>query len=169
MDPLGQVRTHSPLSPLTATSALYPDGYMAEQWLERRHETSPNIIVLLGDLPESQAEDDEIIHAVTMAKRRIHRDNASVSFLDLKYILVLLQGSANAQQQQQVVSSGSLQDISEDRLQAICKACGIDSKQHLFLVSSTMKHWSSFAEQYLFTLSILNRDSLEKKKTNQGR
>ena len=112
---------------------------MSEQWLEKRYGSCPNVIVLMAYLPDQREEDDEIIHAVTTAKRRIHADNAAVSYLDLRYVLLLFHETDH--------NVSQWQEIPEDRLQAICKACGIDAKQNLFLVAADLKDVASFAEQ----------------------
>ena len=45
---------HSPLSPLTQTSPLYPDGLIAPIWVRKHTELLPSVFVLFLRLYESQ-------------------------------------------------------------------------------------------------------------------
>ena len=46
--------THSPLSPLTPTSPLYPDGLIAPIWIRKHTTLVPSVFVLFKRIYEHQ-------------------------------------------------------------------------------------------------------------------
>ncbi|KAJ3191020.1 hypothetical protein HK101_008161 [Irineochytrium annulatum] len=62
--------THSPLSPLNASSPLYPDGMMTPAWVRRHREEIPAVVLGFYDLPEAADRKDPLAaHASVAAER----------------------------------------------------------------------------------------------------
>ncbi|TPX36615.1 hypothetical protein SmJEL517_g01153 [Synchytrium microbalum] len=129
---------HSPLSPLTSSSPLYPDGLMTPLWLKRHRELIPSVMVGFYDLWErpsaEQAPDRNrdplgAQQAATLERERdgllaqeINDKRRGAQERGIKFSAVILLGK-----------STKLEDPhTEERLSYLRKACTLDSKHSLF-------------------------------------
>jgi hypothetical protein len=123
---------HSPISPLTPTSPLYPDGIIAPIWIRKHRELVPSVFILVLRLfehdrgnplsPEEKEDlerekDSEIVAQIVDRKR-------STLERGIKLAVVLL------------CSRALLDDPALDfRLSLIRRQSGLDSRASLFVIS----------------------------------
>ncbi|TPX39922.1 hypothetical protein SeMB42_g06184 [Synchytrium endobioticum] len=129
---------HSPLSPLTATSPLHPDGLISPLWINRHRELLPSVILGFYDLwepPSTQLAPDRnrdplgAQHAASLERERdsalcqeINDKRKPAQERGIKFSVVILLGSLTR-----------LEDPhTEERLSYIRKSCTLDSKHSLF-------------------------------------
>ncbi|KAG8923830.1 hypothetical protein FRC02_010860 [Tulasnella sp. 418] len=126
--------THSPLSPLTPSSPLYPDGLISPVWIRKHVELIPSVFMLflrLSEMPtmalslegrqeagqEARKRDAELVMEILQRKK-------STSERGIKLIIVLL------------TSRRMLEDLSLDaRLSFIRRQSSLDARQSLFVLT----------------------------------
>ncbi|GAA5896567.1 uncharacterized protein JCM6883_006946 [Sporobolomyces salmoneus] len=132
--PPGSVALHSPISPLTPTSPLYPDGIIAPIWIRKHRELIPSVFILVLRLFESPSanggpidlearEEAEHEHDDRLIREIIDRKRSTLE-RGIKLAVVLL------------CSRELLDDPSLDvRLSLIRRQSGLDSRASLFVIS----------------------------------
>ncbi|KAI9713919.1 MAG: hypothetical protein M1820_000649 [Bogoriella megaspora] len=133
---------HSPLSPLSPGSPLYPDGIMSASWLEKHQYHVPAVFVSFFQLSSDPNRDslndnylkNEINNIKSVFSRSGHRS---------RYVVVLMC--------EESVSEAS--DI-EERLAVIRRATGLDPKNSLFFLppNNSRAELSTFATSTLAAL-----------------
>ncbi|GAA5947145.1 hypothetical protein JCM3765_002176 [Sporobolomyces pararoseus] len=125
---------HSPISPLTPTSPLYPDGIIAPIWIRKHRELIPSVFILVLRLFESpssgggpvnleEREEEERQHDAQLIREIIDRKRSTLE-RGIKLAVVLL------------CSRELLDDPSLDlRLSLIRRQSGLDSRASLFVIS----------------------------------
>ncbi|TAQ89462.1 hypothetical protein B7494_g2219 [Chlorociboria aeruginascens] len=131
---------HSPLSPLTPSSPLFPDGLMDSRWVEKHQECIPSAYILFytitTDSTVSTLSDNQLKTDINHIKNKLNG-----SGYKSRLIVGLLSEKPLSQ---------SL-DI-EERLNNIRKATGLDSKTSLFFLPSQ----SSSVEIQAFVETIMS-------------
>lgn len=79
---------HSPLSPLSSTSDLYPDGVISEKWLQKYEYFLPSTLVSIHLL--SNKTDDEQIEADELLSKKINRLKNQLSTRNIKLIVIIV-------------------------------------------------------------------------------
>lgn len=133
---------HSPLSPLSPDAPVYPDGLMTPLWLRKHQEYIPSAQIsffnFTSDTNLNSLSDNQV-------KSDINQINSSLrsSGYKTRHVVVL-------------VSDEDILDATdvEERLAAIKRATGLDSKNSLFLLPPTLSDadLSTFAGSILATL-----------------
>ncbi|KAI5481898.1 hypothetical protein MNV49_000175 [Pseudohyphozyma bogoriensis] len=123
---------HSPISPLTPTSPLYPDGIMAPIWIRKHREMVPSVFVLVlrlgeytndGPLDLGRKEEQERAWDAELVQEVVDRKRSTTE-RGIKLAVVL------------VCSRQLLDDTSLDaRLSLIRRQSGLDSRASLFVIS----------------------------------
>ncbi|KAM0752891.1 hypothetical protein T439DRAFT_323501 [Meredithblackwellia eburnea MCA 4105] len=124
---------HSPISPLTPSSPLYPDGIMAPIWIRKHREMIPSVFVLVlrlgeysspgGPLDLSKKEDEERVRDAELVQEITERKRTTVErAIKLAVILVC---------SRQLLDDPSL----DSRLSLIRRQSGLDSRASLFVIS----------------------------------
>jgi hypothetical protein len=83
----GSVGQHSPISPFTPTSPLYPDGLIAPIWVRKHRDLIPSVFVLVlrlyefGAINEDGAADQAELDIGPLEKEKVERlrDNELVN------------------------------------------------------------------------------------------
>ncbi|GAA5977298.1 hypothetical protein JCM11641_000058 [Rhodosporidiobolus odoratus] len=127
---------HSPISPLTPTSPLYPDGIIAPIWIRKHRELVPSVFILVLRLFEhepgqsthtpldpSEREEEERQHDAELVREIVDRKRSTLE-RGIKLAVVLL------------CSRALLDDPALDfRLSLIRRQSGLDSRASLFVIS----------------------------------
>ncbi|GAA5831856.1 hypothetical protein JCM11251_003912 [Rhodosporidiobolus azoricus] len=127
---------HSPISPLTPTSPLYPDGIIAPIWIRKHRELVPSVFILVlrlfeheqgqtthNPLDPTEREEEERAHDGELVKEIVERKRSTFE-RGIKLAVVLL------------CSRSLLDDPSLDfRLSLIRRQSGLDSRASLFVIS----------------------------------
>ncbi|GAA6036838.1 hypothetical protein JCM8097_006306 [Rhodosporidiobolus ruineniae] len=127
---------HSPISPLTPTSPLYPDGIMAPIWIRKHRELVPSVFILVlrlfehpqgqtthNPLDPSERDEEERHHDAELVREIVDRKRAT-SERGIKLAVVLL------------CSRALLDDPALDfRLSLIRRQSGLDTRASLFVIS----------------------------------
>ncbi|KAK4688106.1 trafficking protein particle complex subunit 11, partial [Tremellales sp. Uapishka_1] len=115
--------SHSPLSPLTLSSPLYPDGLIAPVWVRKHAELVPSVFVLFLRLYEDESGekekemDDLLIKEIGDRRKRLGERG-------IKLTIVLMASAAT-------LDSPTL----DPRLSALRRASALSSKASLFVLS----------------------------------
>lgn len=120
---------HSPISPLTPSSPLHPDGIMAPIWIRKHREMVPAVFILVlrlgppSTVPDQPSrEDGELVQSIVDRKR------ATVE-RGIKLAVIL------------VCARALLDDPALDsRLSLIRRQAGLDSRASLFVISPVPQH-----------------------------
>ncbi|RMD41709.1 hypothetical protein DV735_g3385, partial [Chaetothyriales sp. CBS 134920] len=129
---------HSPLSPLSPGSPLYPDGVMSSRWLIKHQYHLPSALLVVFTLT-ADANTASLLDNKTKAEINLVRSTLGSTHFKTRLVVVLLaDGPIDAS------------DI-EDRLALIRKASALDSKSLYFC-----PHNSSQAEVNAFVSSLLS-------------
>ncbi|GAA6001644.1 hypothetical protein JCM10207_002245 [Rhodosporidiobolus poonsookiae] len=127
---------HSPISPLTPTSPLYPDGIIAPIWIRKHRELVPSVFILVlrlfeheqgqtthAPLDPAAREDAERAKDAELVREIVERKRATLE-RGIKLAVVLL------------CSRALLDDPALDfRLSVIRRQSGLDSRASLFVIS----------------------------------
>ncbi|GAA5914419.1 hypothetical protein JCM6882_008227 [Rhodosporidiobolus microsporus] len=127
---------HSPISPLTPTSPLYPDGIIAPIWIRKHRELVPSVFILVlrlfeheqgqashNPLDPSAREEEERGHDAELVREIVERKRSTLE-RGIKLAVVLL------------CSRALLDDPALDfRLSLIRRQSGLDSRASLFVIS----------------------------------
>ncbi|QDS74405.1 hypothetical protein FKW77_005731 [Venturia effusa] len=133
---------HSPVSPLTPASPLFPDGLMTPLWVAKHQHLVPSVFISFFDFTSDPARnsllDNQLKSEISNIKAALYRSEYKT-----RYVVVLLSDKTILQ----------AQDI-EDRLANIRRATGLDPKNgFFFLPPSTSKvEVVSFVDSLLSTL-----------------
>ncbi|KAK0617102.1 Gryzun, putative trafficking through golgi-domain-containing protein [Immersiella caudata] len=145
--PASPAALHSPFSPLSTVSSLYPDGLIDTTWLQKHQALVPAVLLcfytLVSDPTQATLCDNQIKSDLNNIKGLLGQSGYKT-----KLAVVLLSD-------QRTTATEGLQE----RLETIRKGCGIDSKA-LFLVppnESTEELWR-MTENMLVTLYPLAVD-----------
>ncbi|KIV98698.1 uncharacterized protein PV09_09526 [Verruconis gallopava] len=116
---------HSPISPLTPGSSLFPDGVMTPEWLAKHQLYIPSVFLAFFSFSEDPARnsltDNQLKSEINNIKATLYRSEYKT-----KLAIVL-------------VGDHSINDVSdiEERLNNIRRATGLDAKTGLFFLPST--------------------------------
>lgn len=125
---------HSPISPLSHSSPLYPDGIMAPIWIRKHREMVPSVFVLVlrlgeynfsttGPLDTVNKEEEERQQDAELVREILDRKRSTLE-RGIKLAVVLL------------CSRRLLDDPALDsRLSLIRRQSGLDSRASLFVIS----------------------------------
>lgn len=133
---------HSPISPLTPASPLFPDGVMTPLWVAKHQHLVPSVFVSFFDFTSDPARnsllDNQLKSEISNIKAALYRSEYKT-----RYVVVLLSDKTILQ----------AQDI-EDRLANIRRATGLDAKNGFFFMppSTSRVEVASFVESLLSTL-----------------
>ncbi|GAA5850035.1 hypothetical protein JCM8547_000988 [Rhodosporidiobolus lusitaniae] len=127
---------HSPISPLTTTSPLHPDGIIAPIWIRKHRELVPSVFILVlrlfehdagqtsnNPLDPSEREEEERLRDADLVREIVDRKRSIVE-RGIKLAVVL------------ICSRALLDDPQLDfRLSLIRRQSGLDSRASLFVIS----------------------------------
>ncbi|KAF4977966.1 hypothetical protein FZEAL_5574 [Fusarium zealandicum] len=127
IEPLdGNPTLHSPFSPLSPVSALYPDGLIDAQWIQKHQELVPSIYLcfytLTGDPTSTTLQDNHIKSDINNLKSALAR-----SGFKTRLAVVLLADSEGAP----LLSSEGIQE----RLENIRRGTALDPKSVFYIPS----------------------------------
>ncbi|KAI5826272.1 hypothetical protein K523DRAFT_419385 [Schizophyllum commune Tattone D] len=133
---------HSPLSPLTPSSPLYPDGLIAPIWIRKHTQLVPSVFVLfmrLYEHPSTQPQSPLDLAHVHETERERHEEERKFD-ADLSSDIALRKKSTNERGIKLTVvllaSRRMLDDPTLDsRLTFIRRSSGLDSRAALFVLS----------------------------------
>ncbi|KAH7629967.1 Gryzun, putative trafficking through golgi-domain-containing protein [Sordaria sp. MPI-SDFR-AT-0083] len=132
---------HSPFSPLTPISPLYPDGLIDAQWTLKHQELIPSVVLcfynLVSDPNQSTLSDNQIKSEVNKLRNLIIQSGYKI-----KLAIVLLSDPV-----------GDHTDYLQDRIEIIRRGCALDPKS-VFLMppNETHEDLARMAENMLITL-----------------
>ncbi|KAK1776758.1 Gryzun, putative trafficking through golgi-domain-containing protein [Copromyces sp. CBS 386.78] len=132
---------HSPFSPLTPISPLYPDGLIDAQWMLKHQELIPSVVLcfynLVSDPIQSTLSDNQIKSDVNKLRNLIIQSGYKI-----KLAIVLLSDPV-----------GDHTDYLQDRIEIIRRGCALDPKS-VFLMppNETHEDLARMAENMLTTL-----------------
>lgn len=133
---------HSPISPLSPGSPVYPDGLISAHWLAKHQDYIPSAFVSFfnfsSDPSRNSLNDNQLKNEINAIKSALYRSEYKI-----RYAVVLLSDKTISQSP----------DI-EDRLGNIRRATGLDPKNSLFFLplNSSRVEVSSFASSILYAL-----------------
>lgn len=133
---------HSPLSPLTPDSSLFPDGLIDPQWIEKHQDTVPSAYVSVykftSDPNLSTLHDNQLKTDINAIKNSLSKSGYKTRLV----VILLSEGS--------IIKSPDV----EDRLTNIRKATGLDSKTSLFFLppQSSAVELEAFVETITSTI-----------------
>ncbi|KAL6874961.1 Gryzun, putative trafficking through Golgi domain-containing protein [Trichoderma novae-zelandiae] len=115
---------HSPLSPLSPTSALYPDGLMNAQWIRKHQEEIPSIFVCFHTLTSDP-------NTATLQDNRLKADLNGIraTLVESGYktrLVVIILGDQEAR-------TTLTAEIIQDRLDFIRRGTGLDPKSIFYI------------------------------------
>jgi len=136
---------HSPLSPLTPTSILYPDGLFDPAWISKQQEQVPCLFVAIFDLT-SDTNTNSLNDNKLKTEISDIRSSISKSGYRTRFAVILLSDKAISE----------APDI-EERLSNIRRGTGLDSKNGLFFLppNSSRLEVTSFVTSFITTLQPL--------------
>ncbi|ETN36635.1 uncharacterized protein HMPREF1541_08913 [Cyphellophora europaea CBS 101466] len=127
---------HSPLSPLTPSSPLYPDGVLNQQWIAKHQHHLPCAVVMFlplsADAHTSSLLDNKIKSEINSAKAALSTANYKTR------LVVVLLGDEIL----------SLDDV-EDRIATIRRATNMDQKALYFIAHDSLPQQASQVVQSL--------------------
>ncbi|KAK3492892.1 Gryzun, putative trafficking through golgi-domain-containing protein [Neurospora hispaniola] len=132
---------HSPFSPLTPISPLYPDGLIDAQWTLKHQELIPSVVLcfynLVSDPNQSTLSDNHIKSDVNKLRNLLIQSGHKI-----KLAIVFLSDP-----------SGDHTDYLQDRIEIIRRGCALDPKS-VFLMPPNENHedLARMAENMLITL-----------------
>ncbi|ORY05966.1 hypothetical protein K493DRAFT_203903 [Basidiobolus meristosporus CBS 931.73] len=126
---------HSPLSPLSQSSPLFPDGIMSPMWIRKQQDTKPGVLVMFSELPALNDNNEQKVigplAAVSVLEREKdatlvseiveHRKNAQEA--GTKFAMVLMLRVHDAEN-----------PTIEDRISSIRRASGLDQRNSFFVL-----------------------------------
>ncbi|KAG9248381.1 Gryzun, putative trafficking through golgi-domain-containing protein [Calycina marina] len=122
LSPMPRPTAHSPLSPLTPDSALFPDGLIDPEWISKHQNLVPSVFVsfykFTSDPNLSTLHDNHLKTDISNIKSVIAKSGYKTKLI----VALLSEGS--------ILKSPEV----EDRLANIRKATGLDSKTSLFFL-----------------------------------
>ncbi|KAB5566526.1 Gryzun, putative trafficking through golgi-domain-containing protein [Coniochaeta sp. 2T2.1] len=132
---------HSPFSPLSPVSSLYPDGLVDTRWLRKHQELVPSVLLtfysLTSDLTQATLRDNRIKSDINAIKNALIQSGYKT-----RLAVVVLGDNTRP--------SG---DGTQDRLENIRKLCGIDTKSFFFVPpQETQEGLERIVENTLTTL-----------------
>lgn len=114
---------HSPLSPLTSTSDIYPDGLISVQWLQKYLYLTPSTFVSFHLLNTTSETREEEIEADEILARKINLLKAQLAVRHIKLVVVIVS---------EVLPS---EDITlNDRIYYLRKNTGLAARTGLFFL-----------------------------------
>jgi hypothetical protein len=138
--PSKSAELHSPLSPLSPGSPIFPDGVFTSLWLAKHQQQVPAVFLAFFDFnaDDSTAEDDQIKADINAVRSALSR-----SGFKTRFAAVLLSDKS-------ILQAAGL----EDRLTSIRRATNLDSKTGLFFMPpvSSQPEMSAFVQGVLSTL-----------------
>ncbi|KAJ4419552.1 hypothetical protein N0V85_000962 [Neurospora sp. IMI 360204] len=132
---------HSPFSPLTPISPLYPDGLIDAQWILKHQELIPSVVLcfynLVSDPTQSTLSDNQIKSDVNKLRNLIIQSGYKT-----RLAIVFLSDPV-----------GDHTDYLQDRIEIIRRGCALDPKS-VFLMppNETHEDLARMAENMLITL-----------------
>ncbi|KAI8820769.1 Gryzun, putative trafficking through golgi-domain-containing protein [Fimicolochytrium jonesii] len=152
---------HSPLSPLTPDSLLYPEGIMHPSWVQRHKETRPSVVVAFYELWERQGAIDSQDPLGAQQALSLEREK------DLLLCSEITEKKRNAGERgirfavTIILNTSALDDSHvEDRLSFIRRTCSLDQRSSFF---------SSFSRSHHIVLQAFTEgSSLQKALTDQA-
>lgn len=133
---------HSPISPLTPGSSIFPDGVIAPSWVAKHQHYVPSVFIsffnFTSDPNRNSLHDNQLKTEINKIKGQLQKSEYRT-----KFVVVLLSDKTVLQ----------APDI-EDRLAAIRRATGLDPKNSLFFLppNSSQVELRSFVHSVLSTL-----------------
>ncbi|KAF2189658.1 hypothetical protein K469DRAFT_736937 [Zopfia rhizophila CBS 207.26] len=131
---------HSPISPLSPRSSIFPDGVMAPTWVAKHQHYVPSVFVsffaFTSDPNRNSLHDNQLKTEINKIKGQIQKSDYRT-----RYVVVLLSDKTILE----------APDI-EDRLSTIRRATGLDPKNSLFFLPPN----TSQVELRSFVLSVLS-------------
>lgn len=116
---------HSPFSPLSPSSSLYPDGLIDSQWISKHQEMVPSVFAcfytLTNDLSSSTLQDNKLKADINAIKTAI--TNAGYK---TRLVVVFLQGEGDG-------SSPKITEAIQERLEHIRKGTAMDPKSMFYV------------------------------------
>ncbi|PHH61364.1 hypothetical protein CDD81_442 [Ophiocordyceps australis] len=109
---------HSPFSPLSPSSALYPDGLIDSQWIKKHQQLVPSIYACFYPL----AEDERLKADISKIKSTLARSGYKTRFA------VILLGDLDG-------DSARLSDRVQDRLESIRRGTALDPKSIFYIAA----------------------------------
>jgi hypothetical protein len=138
--PSKSAELHSPLSPLSPGSPIFPDGVFTSLWLAKHQQQVPAVFLAFFDFnaDDSTVEDDQIKADINAVRSALSR-----SGFRTRFAAVLLSDKS-------ILQAAGL----EDRLTGIRRATNLDSKTGLFFMPpvSSQPEMSAFVQGVLSTL-----------------
>ncbi|KAF2745211.1 hypothetical protein M011DRAFT_488435 [Sporormia fimetaria CBS 119925] len=129
---------HSPVSPLTPSSSIFPDGLMAPAWLAKHQDYVPSVFISFfafdSDPTKNTLNDNQLKTEISKIKSQIHKSDYKTRFA-----VVLLSNKT-------VLEAPDM----EERLMNIRRATGLDPKNGLFFLPPN----TSPVELRSFALSV---------------
>ncbi|CAI6247435.1 unnamed protein product [Periconia digitata] len=130
---------HSPISPLSPCSSLYPDGAMSASWIAKHQDYVPSVFLAFFDFTTdpitNSLHDNQLKTEINTIKTQLHRSEYRI-----RLAVVLLSNKSIAESP----------DIDE-RLNIVRRGTGLDPKTQIFFLPPT-----SSAELHSFASSLLN-------------
>ncbi|KAL6820417.1 Gryzun, putative trafficking through golgi domain-containing protein [Trichoderma sp. SZMC 28015] len=115
---------HSPFSPLSPSSALYPDGLMNAQWIKKHQEEIPSIFVcfhtLTSDSKISVQQDNRLKSALNGMRATLVESGYKTR------LVVIILGDAEAK-------TNVTAEIIQDRLEGVRRGTGLDPKSIFYI------------------------------------
>ena len=131
---------HSPISPLTPDSPVFPDGVMTPSWIAKHQHYVPSVFVsffhFASDPITNSLHDNQLKTEINKIKAQIHKSDYRT-----RYAVVLLSDKT-------VIESPDI----EDRLANVRRATGLDPKSSLFFLPPN----TSQVELRSFVVSVLS-------------
>jgi hypothetical protein len=138
--PSKSAELHSPLSPLSPGSPIFPDGVFTPLWLAKHQRQIPAVFIAFFDIKaeNSTVDDDQIKADINGVRAGLSR-----SGFKTRFAAVLLSDKS-------ILQAAGL----EDRLAGIRRATNLDSKTGLFFMPpvSSQSEMSAFVQGVLSTL-----------------
>ncbi|KAH8598801.1 Gryzun, putative trafficking through golgi-domain-containing protein [Bisporella sp. PMI_857] len=146
ISPMPRPVAHSPLSPLSPDSPLFPDGLIDAKWIEKHQDSVPSAYVsfykFTSDPKLSTLQDNQLKTDVTNIKSVLSRSGYKTRLI----VALLSEGS--------IIKSPDV----EERLANIRKVTGLDSKTSLFFLPprSSPVELEAFVETIISTVYPLS-------------
>ncbi|KAK9768173.1 hypothetical protein K7432_001417 [Basidiobolus ranarum] len=126
---------HSPLSPLSQSSPLYPDGIMSPMWIRKQKDTKPGVLVMFSELPALNDNNEQKVVGPLAAVSVLEREK------DATLISEIVEHRKNSQEAGSkfaVVLMLRAHDAEnpniEDRITSIRRASGLDQRNSFFVL-----------------------------------
>jgi hypothetical protein len=136
---------HSPISPLSPGSPIFPDGVMTELWLNKYQNVVPSVFISFFEFSSDPARnsllDNQLKNEINNIKATLYRSEYKT-----RYVVVLLSDKT-------ILESPDI----EDRLANIRRATSLDAKTSFFFLPPNVSRveMGSFVESLLSTLQPL--------------